>query len=85
MNYKKKELILKDNFFKNPYEVTFRSLSDLIQIIGKKDNPTRGKKIDKILFKIKDRTLIKETLGGCVIKMVNRTVILTKESKNNLV
>ena len=85
MNYKKKELILKDNFFKNPYEVTFRSLSDLIQIIGKKHNPSRGKKIDKILYKIKDRTLIKETLGGCVIKMVNRTVILTKESKNNLV
>ena len=36
-------------------------------------------KIDNILVKIKNKRLFKETLGGCVIKMVNQTVILTKE------
>jgi tRNA(Ile)-lysidine synthase len=79
MNFKKKELILGDNFFDNSYEVVFRSLTDLIQIIGKKYNSVRGKKIDNILEKINNKTLVKETLGGCVIKRVNQTVILTKE------
>ena len=79
MNEIKKELILKYDFFDNSYEVVFRSLSDLIHSIGKKHNPVRGKKIDNILNKIENNRLFKETLGGCVIKMVNHTVILTKE------
>ena len=78
-NYRKDELILKENFFDNSREVIFRSLSDLIHLIGKKPNFVRGKKIEHILNKIKDEELRKETLGGCVIKMVNHTIILTKE------
>ena len=79
MNKNKNELILKDDFFDNSYEVVFRSLSDLIHYLGKKHNHVRGKKIDNILKKIENNRLFKETLGGCVIKMVNHTVILTKE------
>jgi len=75
----KQELVLKEDFFDNSYEVVFRSLSDLIHFIGKKQSPVRGKKIDNILNKIKNKRLFKETLGGCVIKMINHTVILTKE------
>ena len=78
-NYGKNELILKKNFFDNSHEVIFRSLSDLIHLVGKKPNFVRGKKIENILNKIKERKLKKETLGGCVIKMVNHTVILSKE------
>ena len=79
-NQGKKDLFLKEDFFNNSYEVVFRSLSELILLVGKKQNLVRGKKIDNILRKIKNKTLIKETLGGCVIKMVNHTVILRKES-----
>ena len=79
LNYRKDELILKENFFENSHEVIFRSFSDLIHLIGKKPNFVRGKKIENILKKIKEQRLRKETLGGCVIKMVNHTVILTKE------
>ena len=79
LNERKKELILKEDFFDNSYEVVFRSFSDLIHFIGKKQSPVRGKKIDNILNKIKNKRLFKETLGGCVIKMINHTVILTKE------
>ena len=79
MSQKKNELILKRDFFDNSYEVVFRSLSDLIHFVGKKQNAVRGKKIYNILDKIKNKRLFKETLGGCVIKMVNQTVILTKE------
>ena len=78
-NLGKKDLFLKEDFFDNSYEVVFRSLSDLIHYVGKKQNSVRGKKIDNILRKIKNKTLFKETLGGCVIKMVNHTVILRKE------
>ena len=79
LSEKKKELVLQNEFFNNSYEVVFRSLSDLIHFIGKKHSPVRGKKIDNILNKIKNKRLFKETLGGCVIKMINHTVILTKE------
>ena len=75
----KKEIVLKEDFFDNSYEVVFRSLTDLIHLTGKKQNPVRGKKIDNILNKIENNSLFKETLGGCVIKMVNHTVILRKE------
>ncbi len=78
-NFKKNQLIIKENFFDNSHEVIFRSLSNLIHLVGKKPNFVRGKKIENILNKIKERKLRKETLGGCVIKIVNHTVILTKE------
>tara|TARA_Y100000590_G_scaffold336711_1_gene383419 strand:- start:445 stop:1470 length:1026 start_codon:yes stop_codon:yes gene_type:complete len=79
LNQKKNELILNENFFKNPYEVIFRSLIDSIKIIGGKYNTVRGKKIDNILYKIENNLLIKETLGGCIIKKLNHTVIISKE------
>ena len=75
----KRELVLSKNFFNHPYEVIFRSISDLIKIVGNKHNATRGKKIDNILQKIRQNRLKKETLGGCVIKKVNQTVIISEE------
>ena len=74
-----KKLILNKNFFNHPYEVVFRSFSDSIMFVGDKYNAVRGKKIDFILDKMRHHSLIKETLGGCVIKKVNQTVIISKE------
>ena len=79
LNQKKNELILNEHFFKNPHEVIFRSLIDSIKIIGGKYNTVRGKKIDNIFNKIQNNVLIKETLGGCIIKKLNQTVIISKE------
>ena len=75
----RKELVLNQSFFDQPHEVVFRSISDLIKIVGNKYNAARGKKIDYILEKIRQNSLLKETLGGCVIKKVNQTVIISKE------
>jgi tRNA(Ile)-lysidine synthase len=75
----KKELVLDKFFFDHPYEVIFRSISDCIKLVGNKYNSVRGKKIDNILEKIRQNSLKKETLGGCVIKKVNQTVIIAKE------
>ena len=79
LNERKNQLVLSENFFNNPYEVIFRSMTDSIKIIGGKYNTVRGKKIDNILNKIDNNTLIKETLGGCIIKKLNQTVIISKE------
>ncbi len=79
-NRNKKELVLNDTFFNQPYEVIFRSISDTIKLVGNKHNAARGKKIDQILQKIRNNSLKKETLGGCVIKKVHQTVIISKEN-----
>ncbi len=72
-------IILKENFFHQSSEVIFRSLTEVIKIVGKKYYPVRGKKIDKLVELISNKSSFKVTLGGCVIKKVNETVILSKE------
>jgi tRNA(Ile)-lysidine synthase len=76
---KKNKLILNKDFFLQPYEVTFRSLSESIKLIGKKYYSVRGKKIDKIINQIGNNELFRATLGGCIIEKVNQTVIISKE------
>ena len=73
------KIFLNAVFFKQPYEVVFRSFSDSLQIISGNFFPPRGKKIDSLLEKIKKDTLKKQTLSGCIIKKVNQTIIITKE------
>ena len=75
----KKNAILKESFFFQSDEVVFRSLIELIQTVGKKYYPVRGKKIDKIIKLINLKSSFKVTLGGCIIKKVNGTIILLKE------
>jgi len=79
LDKKNKRLFLNELFFNQPYEILFRSFSDSLKVIGGKYFSARGKKIDKVLQKIKDNSLNKETLAGCIIKKVNHTVIITKE------
>ena len=76
---KKKSIILKQDFFNNSREVIFRSFTEVIKMVGKKYYPVRGKKIDKIISEINSKASFKVTLGGCIIKKVNQTIILSKE------
>ncbi len=76
---KKQCAILKKNFFSQSEEVIFRSFGEVIKTIGKKYYTVRGKKIDKIINLAKSKSSFKVTLGGCLIKKVNETVILSKE------
>jgi tRNA(Ile)-lysidine synthase len=76
---KKNNIILKKNFFFQSNEVVFRSLTEVIKIVGKKYYAARGKKIDKVIDLINTKSSFKVTLGGCIIKKVNETVILSKE------
>jgi len=76
---KKNSVILKEIFFKQSDEVVFRSFTEIIKIVGQKYYPVRGKKIDKIIKSINTLASFKVTLGGCIIKKVNQTVIVSKE------
>ena len=75
----KNRLLLSKEFFLQPHEVIFRSLSESIKLIGKKYYPVRGKKLNKIITYLKKQNSYKATLGGCVIEKVNQTVIILKE------
>ena len=76
----KKNAILKKNFFSHSNEVVFRSFTEVLKIVGKKYYPVRGKKIEKILKTIKVKQSFQSTLGGCMIKKVNETIIIVKET-----
>jgi len=79
ISQKNKNTILTEDFFSQSEEVVFRSIVEVIKVVGKKYYPVRGKKIDRIINLIGSKTSFKVTLGGCVIKKVNGTVILSKE------
>ena len=76
---KRKSILLNKEFFNQPEEVVFRSISEIIKNVGKKYYPVRGKKIIKIVKLINNNTFFKITLGNCVIKRVNNTIIVSKE------
>ncbi len=77
----KKKIILNKQFFNQPHEVTFRSLSEIIKFVGNKYYPVRGKKVDNIIDKLKGepRSNFKLTLGNCIIHKVNQSIIVVKE------
>jgi len=77
----KSKIILNEEFFNQPHEVTFRSLSEIIKLVGNKYYFVRGKKIDTIIDKLKGDTSIsiKLTLGNCIIYKVNQSILVVKE------
>ncbi len=72
-------IILNKDFFHQPEEVVFRSLTEIIRAVGKKFYPVRGKKIDMLIFKINNSGNFKITLGNCIFKKVNNCIIVSKE------
>ena len=77
----KNKIILNEDFFKQPHEVTFRSLTEIIKFVGDKYYSVRGKKIDSVINKINgdSSSPIKLTLGNCIVIKVNRSIIVIKE------
>ena len=76
----KKTCILKKEFFDQAHEVILRSLSTIIQTIGKKYYPTRGKSIDELINRINNKSFSKITLGGCFIERTNETILISEEN-----
>ncbi len=70
---KKNIYILKYNFFEQPYEIVFRSLSNVLRKVGKKYYSSRGKSIDYLINIIRSKNFKKTTLSGCVIEKVSNS------------
>ena len=77
----KSKIILNEEFFNQPHEVTFRSFTEIIKFVGNKYYSVRGKKVDNIIDKLKKETKYssKLTLGNCIIHKVNQSIIVVKE------
>jgi tRNA(Ile)-lysidine synthase len=79
---KKKNILIIDlAFFEAPDEIVFRSFSECLQKIGGNYYFVRGKKLSKIIEKIIRNKKFKGTLGGCIIKKFNQTLIISRESQ----
>ncbi|MDA7695489.1 tRNA lysidine(34) synthetase TilS [Candidatus Pelagibacter sp.] len=76
--------ILNNNFFDQSHEVVFRSLTFIIQKIGKKYYPVRGKSINELIDRISLKTFSKITLGGCFVEAVNETILISRENTNKV-
>ena len=75
-------IILNDNFLNQPDEIVFRSFSELIQKIGKKETFARGAKVDNLLkFLRSTNNYSKKTLSGCIIQKFNNSVIISSENR----
>ena len=72
--------ILNKKFFDQSHEIIFRSLTKIIQTLGKKYYPVRGKSIDRLIETLNSRLFSRVTLGGCFIDKANETVIISKEN-----
>jgi len=77
---KNNSIILSNNFFDQSHEVVFRSLTELIKLIGKKYYPSRGKSIDHLILKVASNSFKKLTLGGCFIEKINQSLLISKEN-----
>ncbi len=75
-----KTIILKDDFLKQPDEIVFRSFSEVIQKVGKKETLARGTKVENLLKYLKSvNNHSKKTLAGCIIQKIENSVIISRE------
>jgi tRNA(Ile)-lysidine synthase len=77
---KKNIYVLSQNFFDQSHEIIFRSLTVIIQRLGKKYYPVRGKSINELIKEINNKSFTKVTLGGCIIDKANETILISKEN-----
>ena len=72
------------NFFEQSHEIIFRSLTNIIQKLGKKYYPVRGKSINELIEKISEKSFTKVTLGGCFVERFNETTLISQENSHKV-
>ena len=70
---------LSSKFFNNTDEITLRSFTKILQNISGRYFPARGKSVSKILDQIRQKSVNKTTIGGCVIEKIENSVVIYKE------
>ena len=78
-NKKKKNYILNSDFFNQPHEIVFRSLTNLLKKIGNKYYSPRGKSIDILLSKLGSGDIKKINISGCILEKINNSFVIYQE------
>ena len=71
--------LLNSIFFSSTDEIILRSFTKILQDISGRYFPARGKSVSKILDQIRQKTILKTTIGGCVIEKIENSVVIYKE------
>ena len=71
--------LLTSNFFSSTDEIILRSFTKILQDISGRYFPARGKSVSKILDQIRQKSILKTTIGGCVIEKIENSVVIYKE------
>ena len=79
-----KTYILNNNFFDQSHEIIFRSLTKIIQKIGKKYYPVRGNGINELMKGIAKKSFTKVTLGRCYVERINETILISQENSHKV-
>ena len=72
--------LLTSKFFGNTDEIILRSFTKILQDISGRYFPARGKGVSRIIKQIKQKSLTKTTIGGCVIEKIENSVVISKEN-----
>ena len=75
--------ILNENFFCEGNEIVFRSFSEVLRRVSGRHYSARGNKISRaIKVNILNAKMKDFTLGGCIIKKINKTLIISREKRD---
>ena len=77
--FSKNKCLLSYNFFLQPQEIVFRSLSIIIKYINNNYYPPRGKKVINLIHRLKRENQFKATLGGTIIEKIHNSVLVRRE------
>ena len=72
--------LLSLKFFSSADEIILRSFTKILQDISGRYFPARGKGVSRIINQIKQKSLTKTTIGGCVIEKIENSVVISKEN-----
>ena len=77
---KNNKALLSLKFFSSTDEIILRSFTKILQDISGRYFPARGKGVSRIINQIKQKSLTKTTIGGCVIEKIENSVVISKEN-----
>tara|TARA_E500000178_G_scaffold268273_1_gene265878 strand:- start:716 stop:1099 length:384 start_codon:yes stop_codon:yes gene_type:complete len=70
---------LSSDFFSSTDEIILRSFTKILQDISGRYFPARGKSVSKTIDQIREKSLIKTTIGGCIIEKIQNSVVIYRE------
>ncbi len=82
-SFRRNTCILNKEFMSQPNEIVFRSIIMILKKVSKNYYSPRGKSAVQLINILKNGKFIKNmTLGGCLIKKVNETIIISRENRS---